>query len=1086
MIKNTVSLGMILALGCLGAGAETKLPYWRDLNVVAVNKQAPHTDFRSYPDRTMALGNNNETNPRRMSLNGTWKFLYSDSQNALPDGVEKSGLDTSGWADIKVPGNWELQGFGTAIYTNIPYDFMPSNPKPPTLPDEVPVGVYRRTFTVPSDWKGDDIYLHIAGSKSGTYVYVNGKEVGYSEDSKNPAEYLLNPYLRQGENEIVIKCMRYSTGSYLEDQDFFRISGIERDVYLYARPKTAVSDFRITSTLDDTYRNGVFRLYTDVTNSATAPSKVKVTYDLMDAAGKQVLSDSKSVTVGEGKTVEVAFDTKTIENVKAWSSETPELYNLIITVSNADGAVSESIPFRVGFRKIEIRPTGEVSEEGIPYQALYINNQPVKMKGVNIHEHNPLTGHYMTEDLMRKDFELMRQHNINAVRLCHYPQSQRFYELAAEYGLYVYDEANIESHGMGYNLRKGATLGNNPDWLEAHMDRTRNMYERNKNNPAVTFWSLGNEAGNGYNFYQTYLWLKNADTLMYRPVNYERTELHDGKRTSFEWNTDMIVPQYPSAGWLEFMGKRGSDRPVMPSEYAHAMGNSTGNFVGQWDAIYAYPNLSGGFIWDWVDQGFDAVDENGVHYWTYGGDYGENMPSDGNFCINGLVNPDRTPHPGLAEVKYVHQNIAIAPVDIAEGKFRVTNRFYFTNLNKYRLSYTIMAGKKVLGKGVVPLDLAPQQSKDITIALPSQKVLDKAETVINFSLTSLEATPGVPKGYELAYEQIVLSDMQPCFNPSLAGPALNVSENGNLLKVSSSKVDFEFDKATGSVTSYKVNGREYVYDDFGFRPNFWRGPTDNDYGNGAPAREQIWKEASNNFNVAEASVKNVGKNALLSVKYLLPSGNTYTVDYTVYPSGVMKVEADFEPVTDEKVAEMPRLGLRMRLPAMMDRVEYYGRGPVENYADRMAGAKLGVYSTTAEEMYFPYVRPQENGHRTDVRYVALTDKAGHGLTIAADSVIGFNALRNSVEDFDGEETKNRPYQWLNRTPDEVHNDADAKNVMRRQTHINDIAPRDFVELCIDFANQGVGGYDSWGSWPEKDVLVLPTRRYNGSFTVIPQ
>ena len=343
MIKNTVSLGMILALGCLGAGAETKLPYWRDLNVVAVNKQAPHTDFRSYPDRTMALGNNNETNPRRMSLNGTWKFLYSDSQKALPDGVEKSGLDTSGWADIKVPGNWELQGFGTAIYTNIPYDFMPSNPNPPTLPDEVPVGVYRRTFTVPSDWKGDDIFLHIAGSKSGTYVYVNGKEVGYSEDSKNPAEYLLNPYLRQGENEIVIKCMRYSTGSYLEDQDFFRISGIERDVYLYARPKTAVSDFRITSALDDTYRNGVFRLYTDVTNSATAPSKVKVTYDLMDAAGKQVLSDSKSVTVGEGKTVEVAFDTKTIENVKAWSSETPELYNLIITVSNADGAVSESI-----------------------------------------------------------------------------------------------------------------------------------------------------------------------------------------------------------------------------------------------------------------------------------------------------------------------------------------------------------------------------------------------------------------------------------------------------------------------------------------------------------------------------------------------------------------------------------------------------------------------------------------------------------------------------------------------------------------------------------------------------------------------
>lgn len=632
----------------------------------------------------------------------------------LPADATAKGTDTSKWSDIKVPGNWEVQGFGTPIYTNQPYEFHPVNPVPPTLPDAIPAGVYRRTFNLPADWKNQDVTLYVGGAKSGAYVYVNGKEVGYNEDSKNPAEYLLNEYLVPGENEIAIKCTRWSTGSWLECQDFWRLSGIERDVYLYASPKVALKDFFVKSTLDSSYKNGIFALNAVIGNSEKAPRTVEVSYSLLDAAGNTVLSDKKDVTVAADETAEVNFPDKCLADVATWTSENPNLYKLVITVSDpADRqAIAEAVPFNVGFRSIEIKPTGETAENGKPYIAFYINGQPLKIKGVNIHEHNPATGHYVTEELIRKDFETMRRNNINAVRLCHYPQQDRFYELADEYGLYVYDEANIESHGMGYDLTKGRTLGNNPDWLQAHMTRTTNMFERNKNYPSLTFWSLGNEAGNGYNFYNTYLYMKDADSLMNRPVNYERA--------IWEWNTDMFVPQYPDAKWFEKIGRAGSDRPVMPSEYAHAMGNSTGNFSGQWEAIYKYPNLTGGFIWDWVDQGLDAVDENGVHYWTYGGDYGVNQPSDGNFLLNGLVQPDRTPHPGLTEVKYVHQNIVIKPVDLAAGKFSLTNRYYFSNLDKFNLSYEIKKGKKVLKKALSPPTSppAPQRNSPLTCPQP--------------------------------------------------------------------------------------------------------------------------------------------------------------------------------------------------------------------------------------------------------------------------------------------------------------------------------------------------------------------------------
>ena len=866
-----------------------------------------------------------------------------------------------------------------------------------------------------------------------------------------------------------------------------------------------MKDFRIKSTLDDTYKDGIFALSADLRNHRPAGTNLSVVYELLDKNGQVVATEEKTTYVPEGEFRTVSFSQK-IPAVLTWTSEHPNLYKLLMTVKE-NGKVNEIVPFNVGFRRIEIKESKQLAANGKPYTLLFINGQPLKLKGVNIHEHNPETGHYVTEELMRRDFELMKQNNLNTVRLCHYPQSRRFYELCDEYGLYVYDEANIESHGMYYDLRKGGSLGNNPEWLKPHMERTINMFERNKNYPSLTFWSLGNEAGNGYNFYQTYLWLKNADKeLMDRPVNYERAQ--------WEWNSDMYVPQYPSAEWLAQIGKQGSDCPVVPSEYAHAMGNSTGNLWDQWKEIYKYPNLQGGYIWDWVDQGILETDKNGREYWTYGGDYGVNAPSDGNFNCNGLVNPDRTPHPAMAEVKYAHQNIAFEPVDLTNGRILVKNRFYFTNIKKYKISYNIAANGKIIKSGKTSLDIDPQGSKEFTVPVNGLKAKPGIEYFINFSVTTVEPEPLIPAGHEIAYEQFRLP-IEPLARPAFAtnGPALKVQTEGKNLTATSSKVNFVFNKETGLVTSYQVNGTEYFNDGFGIQPNFWRAPNDNDYGNGEPKRLQIWKQSSKNFNVADADIVMDDNTAILTVNYLLAAGNLYIVTYKIYPSGVVKVNARFTSTdmqaTETEVSEatrmatftpgndearkaaaklnVPRIGVRFRLPAEMNKVEYFGRGPEENYIDRNAGTLIGLYKTTADKMYYNYVRPQENGHHTDTRWLSLSKKNGKGLTIMADSIIGFNALRNSIEDFDSEEALPHPRQWNNFSPEEIanHDEEAARNVLRRMHHVNDITPRDFVEVCIDMKQQGLAGYNSWGARPEPAYTIPANQEYNWGFTLIP-
>ncbi|MGV8962100.1 MAG: glycoside hydrolase family 2 TIM barrel-domain containing protein [Candidatus Saccharimonadaceae bacterium] len=1102
---RTTFLSTLCALAFLVTTAsvaqEQKKPYWQDVKVVQVNKEYPRTSFMTFDSKTEAKSKKFEDSKYYHSLNGTWKFYFVNGYKQLPENITDPSVSTKDWKDIKVPGNWEVQGFGTAIYTNHGYEFQPRNPQPPTLPELNPVGVYRREMNVTADMLKRDVFLNIGGAKSGVYVYMNGKEVGYSEDSKNPAEFRINDYVTAGNNTLVLKIFRWSTGSYLECQDFWRISGIERDVYLWSQPKSHLRDFAVKSDLDKTFTNGNFALKTMLKNNDATNSEVEVEYELLDTNKKVISSSKQQIKLNAGEEKDARF-TDIIKNPLKWTSESPNLYTLLLTVKE-NGAVTEVIPFTVGFRTVEIKSVTD--KTGRKDNLFLVNGQPIKLKGVNIHETNPKTGHYMTEDLMIRDFELMKLNNINTVRLSHYTQSRRFYELCDIYGLYVYDEANIESHGMYYDLKKGGSLGNNPDWLIPHMDRVINMFERNKNHPSVTIWSLGNEAGNGYNFYKAYQWVKEHDAdLMSRPVNYERA--------LWEWNTDMYVPQYPSAAWLGQIGKAGSDRPVVPSEYSHAMGNSNGNLALQWEEIYKYANLQGGYIWDWVDQGIEAFDDKGIMFWTYGGDYGVNAPSDGNFLLNGIVNPDRNPHPAMHEVKYVHQDFAVTEINAADGKFHIMNRFYFSNSDGYDIKYNVTRNGEVVKSGKVDVQLAPQETKEVTIDVPTVKADDSNEYFVNFEFVQKKATHLVPQGHVGAIEQIKLNKthaVKPLYTAS-NGAKLKTTTTDNDISVKSSAVSFVFDKKSGLVTSYKVNGTEYFDKGFGLQPNFWRGPNDNDYGNGMPKRLHVWKESSKNFNVVESKAFDEGNSVVIEANYLLAAGNLYLVKYTLDPSGVLKADikftstdmkpsevevsestklATFSPETEaarktSSALNVPRIGVRFRLPVKMNKVKYFGRGPDENYLDRAAANKVGVYSTTAEDMYYPYVRPQENGHRTDTRWVAFTN-GNKGLVVIADSTIGFNSLRNSVEDFDSEENTNRPYQWHNFTANEVHDEADAKDIMPRQTHLNDITPRNFVEVCIDLKQQGVAGYNSWGDRPLPANTLPANRNYEWGFTFVP-
>lgn len=1060
-MKRLLTLALsVLTLG-VAASAQDE---WKDRSIPALNKEYAKADYMLYGTRAGALKADYSKSEYYKLLNGEWNFCFAEDFRDLPENFYAADLDDSSWDRIKVPSNWEFQGYGTPIYVNSPFEMDPNTgaKKAPEFPEKIPGGIYRLNFTVPQDWDGRQIFLQLGGVKSACWVYVNEQKVGYTEDSKDPAEFNITPYLKEGDNLLVLKVHRWSTGSYYECQDMWRISGIERDVYLTSRPEVLIRDIAIDSPLDATFKNGVLDYKVKLANLGTEPGKVGLSLSLLDPQGKSIWSESKEAVIkpteGGLEAGEFVHFEHTVMGVQPWSAEDPKLYTAVLAITNPDGTM-EYTSSRVGFRSSFIVGTN-----------WYINGKRVMIKGVNIHEHHPYNAHVLDEETMIKDFELMKKHNINAIRTSHYPQQRRFYELCDEYGFYVCSEANVESHGW-----RG--FANDPSCLPLHMERQKNMYERTKNFACVVVFSMGNECSHGSNFYESYNWMRSREKM--RPIVYGGAGV--------DWDTDIQWPMYPTESGLLRTDAAPINKPYVACEYTHAMGNSNGNLIDLWNVIYNSRRMQGAYVWDWVDQGVWTKNEEKGDFWAYGGDFGYQTPSDGNFCCNGLVSPDRTPHPALVEVKKVYQNFLFEMVDAAEYKLKVTNRHFFTNLSAYDYSYEILADGVVVASGeIASPDIAPEMSGEVLVPVDYDGFKAGVEYHLNVYAKVREAKLGLPEGHVVGTEQFALPAAGPKAPAADHGKAkFSVSETADAVVVAvDGIVEWSFNKASGVVDSYKVGGVEYINEGFGFQPNFWRGPVDNDYGNRLPIRSKMWKDASKNFNVAELKIKKSSKGVVVNVVYDLGEvGSTFAVAYTILPDGILKVNAELGavPASQDRwnIPTLPRLGLRLRVPVDYHNVTYFGRGDVDNYWDRKTGSNVALYKTTAEDMYFAYVRPQENGHRTDVRYVALSDESGKGIVVIADELIEFNALRNSVEDFDSGESSN-PVQinYYN------NQDVDVTNG-RRQTHINDIKPRNYVELCIDKVMMGVGGDNSWGAGVNPKYIINTSAPQSFGFTVVP-
>ena len=947
---------MMLAVLVIIPAAAQQQPEWQSQYAVGLNKLNPHAYVWPYATAADVQKGAYEESPYYMSLNGKWKFHWVKNPDTRPKDFYKPSFYTGGWADINVPGNWERQGYGTAIYVNETYEFDDKmfnfKKNPPLVPsEENEVGSYRRTFTIPAGWEGRRVILCCEGVISFYYAWVNGEFLGYNQDSKTPAEWDITDKLKKGENTIALEVYRWSAGAYLECQDMWRLSGIERDVYLYSTPKQYIADYKVTSILEkNTYKDGVFEL--DVTVEGAAAGITTIAYELQNEAGKTVLNGSQPVK-SRGLSNLITFDEKRIPDVEKWSAEHPNLYTLILELKDANGKVTEVTGTKVGFRTSEIK-------DG----RFCINGVPVLVKGVNRHEHSQL-GRTVSKELMEEDIKLMKQHNINTVRNSHYPAHPYWYQLCDRYGLYMIDEANIESHGMGYGP---ASLAKDSTWLTAHMDRTHRMYERSKNHPAIVIWSLGNEAGNGINFERTYDWLKSVEKN--RPVQYERAEEN--------YNTDIYCRMYRSVDVIkEYVARKDIYRPFILCEYLHAMGNSCGGMKEYWDVFENEPMAQGGCIWDWVDQSFREVDKDGNWYWTYGGDYGpKDVPSFGNFCCNGLVNAVREPHPHLLEVKKIYQNIKSTLVDKKNLTIRVKNWFDFSDLNEYLLHWSVTGDDgTIVAEGSKEVTCAPHAVVDITLgAVKIPKTL--REAYLNLSWTRVKATPLVTSDWEVAYDQFVL-------------PVSKNSWSGKPAKAGNTT--FVVDEATGALKSLCLDGEELLASPITL--SLFRPATDNDNRdqNGA----KLWRQAGLDHLTQKVVSLKEGKNKTTVKADILNAegkkiGNAEFI-YALNRDGSMKVQTTFEPDTS-LVKSMARLGITFEMKDTYENVTYLGRGEHETYTDRNQSGKIGVYKTTPERMFHYYVVPQSTGNRTDVRWMQLTDEHGKGCWIEANSFFQFSTV----------------------------------------------------------------------------------------------
>ena len=1024
-MRKYVTLGLA-ALLSLSANAQT-FTEWQDAGVNAVNRAPMHTDYFAYETPELAERGERESSAYYMSLNGLWKFHWVRHADARPTGFWRADYNDKGWDEMPVPGVWELNGYGDPIYVNVGYPWREQyQNNPPQVPtEENHVGTYRKSFTVPASWKGKDIIAHFGSVTSNIYLWVNGKYVGYSEDSKLEAEFDLTRYLKPGqENLIAFQVFRWCDGTYLEDQDFFRYSGVGRDCYLYAREKRRIEDIRVTPDLDAEYKDGTLTVDVQLKGNAIA------TLRLEDAQGKEVAA---ATTRGETVTLNVS-------NPHKWTAETPYLYTLYAQIGEL--APKEVIPVKVGFRKIELKNS-----------QILVNGQPVLFKGANRHEMDPDGGYVVSRQRMLQDVQIMKDLNINAVRTCHYPDDPYWYALCDEYGLYVVAEANIESHGMGYG---DETLAKRDDYRLAHLERNQRNVQRNFNHPAIIFWSLGNEAGYGPNFEAAYDWVKAEDPS--RAVQYERAG-YDGK-------TDIYCPMYYRYRNCEtYSQDESKTKPLIQCEYAHAMGNSMGGFKEYWDLVRKYPKYQGGFIWDFVDQGIHKTGSNGKLIYAYGGDFNKYDASDINFCNNGLIGPDRVYNPHAYEVQYFYQNIWTTPANLEQGQVKVYNEHFFRDLSGYYLEWQMLKnGRPVRSGRVDDLDVAPRQSAILT--LPIGRHCRNAEWLLNISY-KLKANEGLlTAGHTVARDQLVLNPYksfaqaltnQSGSNEQVVEPVIRDNDR-NYLVVTGEDFRIEFNKRDGFLCLYEADGLSYLKEGSVLKPNFWRAPTDNDFGAGLQNKYRVWLNPELKLTSLEQRMED--GLAVVEAVYDIPAvRGQLALTYVINNRGAIQVTQQLTADKSAKVSDMFRFGMQLQMPRSFETLEYYGRGPVENYADRNHNTFLGRYRQSVDSQFYPYVRPQENGNKTDLRWWRVLNVGGNGLEVRAEAPFSASALHYTIESLD-------------------------EGPRKIQCHSNEVEQADLTNVLIDKVQMGLGCIDSWGALPLEEYR-LPYQEYSFTFTLTP-
>jgi beta-galactosidase len=1035
--KHMKSINLSLVLSVLLASSlfsqvNFTFKEWEDPKVVELGKEPPHSFAMSYPNEDDVFVNDFSKSPYYHSLNGTWKFYYVDAPDMRPKDFYKPDFNDWNWKELAVPANWEMNGFGIPIYTNFIYPY-PLNP-PYIDHGYNPVGSYRREFTVPEGWSGREVYLHFGSISGCAYIWVNGVAVGLSKVAKSPAEFNITPFLKAGSNTLAVQVFRWHDGSYLEDQDMWRLSGIERDVFLTSKTPSHIADFWVKAGLDDNYKDGTLSITVDVKNPNPKQS-LEVT--IFDKNKNKVFTQKTTANAANSMQGKVAAPAQ-------WSAEQPNLYTAVLTLRNEKGQVVEATGTKIGFRRSEIKG-----------KDFLVNGKRVLVKGVNRHEHDPDRGKVPTRDLMVKDIVTMKQFNVNTCRSSHYPNDPLWLQLCDEYGMYVIDEANIESHGAGAEfqflaLPKEKHPAYDPLWKAAHHDRTRRLVERDKNFACVVGWSLGNECGNGPVFHETYDWIKKRDNS--RPVMSEQA----GEDT----NTDIVCPMYPSmANMKRYADDKTKTRPYIMCEYSHAMGNSSGNFKEYWDLIRASDNMQGGCIWDWVDQGIRTKTPDGRSYFAYGGDLGSHdLYNDANFVCNGLVDSDRNPHPGLYEVKKEYQNILFFNENWQAGKIRVKNEFSFTNLKEFDFRWELLLNGKKTHEGSFAVEANPGETKSLQLVIPMMKLAAGSELLLNVYAYQRVATASIPAGHEVAREQFSGGSGYFDKKEAVSGD-LKIEKTNNALKFTSGNVAGEINLQSGGINSLSYKGTA-INGGFFPEPYFWRAPTDNDFGNNFMNYARAWSTAHVRRSVKSINVGEQTEDGVpITVVYRLPDVRAdYTLQYLVKKDGSIQVNAALDLPNDSELAELPRMGMRFALPASFNQVEWYGRGPHENYSDRNTASFIGIHHDHTDNGWTRnYVRPQESGYKTDARWIKLTNAEGTGLQVEGLQPLSFSAMPQLTEDFDEGTTK-------------------------KNRHTTDIVKRPFVTLHVDMAQRGVGGDNSWGAEPH-DAFRLTAKRYAYGFVL---